>query len=170
MKANDIERWESLKSYVDGLVLRFPVAEISKSTGESKGNVSSYLNGKKPIPENFLKTLYKNYGMPSVGAQELKQKEKPGNIDYQAEFRDAMATIRGYNDFLQRMLETSLGKVLRDQEGNSGLLSELLRRDVHREAKGNPEKEKEILDEIVRRIGPKLNLDLKEGIGHDASS
>ncbi|HTI12518.1 MAG TPA: hypothetical protein VL832_28290 [Puia sp.] len=98
---------------------------------------------------------------------EPKQREKPIGVDYEAEFSEAMKTIRGYNDFLQDMLKSSLGKLLEGQIGNSALMGILLRRDIDREANGNPEKEKEILNKILQKIGPKLNSDLKEGIGAD---
>lgn len=39
------------------LNLRFPVAEIAKKINVSKGNVSNYLNNKKPVSDNFIKSL-----------------------------------------------------------------------------------------------------------------
>ena len=43
---------------VNALGLKFPVAEISKRTGESKGNVSSYISLKRLASENFLEKFY----------------------------------------------------------------------------------------------------------------
>lgn len=136
---------------------------LAERIGVSKDNIYKWEKGTKPSdPEDYQKI------MAWLGRKiEIVPIKKPGSFDYQADLKDAMATIRSYNDFLQRMLESSLGKVLRDQEGNSGIIVELLKRDVRREADGNPEKEKEILDEIVHRIGPKLGSDLKEGISAD---
>jgi len=45
---------------VNSLGLKFPVAEIAKETGYSKGNVSVYLNGRSPS-ENFINTFYKKF-------------------------------------------------------------------------------------------------------------
>lgn len=57
-----------------------------------------------------------------------------------------------------------------DLQALSGLVAELLRRDIRREAGGNLEKEKEIRRDILRRIGPKLSSDLKKGIGVDGDT
>jgi len=46
-----------LKEAVKTLQLRFPVAEIERATKESKGNISSFLNDKKPVSDAFLKTF-----------------------------------------------------------------------------------------------------------------
>lgn len=145
--------------------------EIADKMEVGQGTVSNYVNGMSKASANFRKSFEKAFGISLLDFQPPAGEgtKKPGSFDYQADLKDAMATIRSYNDFLQRMLESSLGKVLRDQEGNSGIIVELLKRDVRREADGNPEKEKEILDEIVHRIGPKLGSDLKEGIAADGS-
>ncbi len=46
---------------VEALGLRFPGAEISKATGQTKSAVSAYLNKKKTPSERFLKAFYKAY-------------------------------------------------------------------------------------------------------------
>lgn len=46
---------------VEQLELRFPVAEISRKTGESKGNVSSILKKARTPSENFLNTFYNKF-------------------------------------------------------------------------------------------------------------
>jgi hypothetical protein len=43
---------------VGRLQLKFPVASVAKVTGESKGNVSNFLNKKKEPSDNFLRTFY----------------------------------------------------------------------------------------------------------------
>ena len=53
---NDINT-QILKEAVKHLQLRFPVAEIERATKESKGNISSFLNDKKPVSDAFLKTF-----------------------------------------------------------------------------------------------------------------
>lgn len=45
---------EILINAVKKLQLRFPVAEIQRATKESKGNISSFLNDKKPVSDVFL--------------------------------------------------------------------------------------------------------------------
>lgn len=52
---------ERFQAAVKAAKLRFPVTEIATRLNYSKGNVSAFLNGKKPVPleflENFLKTF-----------------------------------------------------------------------------------------------------------------
>ena len=43
------------------LGLRFPVADISKKVGYNKGDVSSFLNSKKPVSDEFLEKFAKAY-------------------------------------------------------------------------------------------------------------
>lgn len=42
---------------VKSLHLRFPNAEIEKATKYSKGDISNFLNNKKPVSDSFLKTF-----------------------------------------------------------------------------------------------------------------
>ena len=52
---------EILKKAVESLQLRFPVAEISRATKESKGNISNFLHDKKPVSDEFLQTFSKAF-------------------------------------------------------------------------------------------------------------
>lgn len=92
------------------------------------------------------------------------EKEKLDLVDDRVELKEAMGTIRGYNVFLQKMLETSLGNILRDQIGSSALIAELLRRDFQREAAGNADVLKQILEEFLQRIGPKVSSSVMQDI------
>lgn len=98
------------------------------------------------------------------------EKEKPGQLDDRAALNEAMATIRGYNVFLQRMLESSLEKMLKDQVDNSVLTGELLRRDFRREASGNSDVLRQIVEEFLQRSGPKLSSNAQADIGTGADS
>ncbi|WP_315816176.1 S24 family peptidase [Paraflavitalea speifideaquila] len=52
----------------ESLSLRFPVAALSKATGESKGNVSRYLSRQADPSEAFIKKFYDSFyeGAPPV--------------------------------------------------------------------------------------------------------
>ncbi|MGB5981090.1 MAG: hypothetical protein WBG46_02995 [Nonlabens sp.] len=52
-----------LKVVLKQLNLRFPVAEISRSTGEAKGNISSFINNKKPVSDNFIQKVVKSFNL-----------------------------------------------------------------------------------------------------------
>lgn len=142
--------------------------------GVSKDNLYKWEKGTKPSdPEDYLKIT----AWLSGKVEFIPKKEKPGHEDRvdelaqaKAEAKEANAVIRGYNAWMQRMMETSLSKVLKDQEGLSALIGELLRRDIFQEAGGNPETADGILREILQRIGPRLSSDVKDGIGADGHS
>ncbi|CAM1344250.1 hypothetical protein [Tenacibaculum amylolyticum] len=52
-----------LQLALEKLNLRFPVSEISNKTGTSKGNVSNFVNNKKPVSDNFLKVFIEQFGL-----------------------------------------------------------------------------------------------------------
>ncbi len=52
-----------LKLALSRLKLRFPVAEIAKKTGYSKGNISNYIKNKKPVSDNFLENFLIKYDL-----------------------------------------------------------------------------------------------------------
>jgi len=66
----DIQRVEWLKTMVDRIGIRFPVADIAAKTGFDQGNVSSYLKGKKPISDNFITRFRQAYGVEGPGSEE----------------------------------------------------------------------------------------------------
>ena len=72
------DRIEQFYKDVDSLGLRFPVAEIRRATGYSKGNVSDFLNRKKPIPENFINAFYAAF---KSSLNVPREKEPPGTIE-----------------------------------------------------------------------------------------
>jgi transcriptional regulator with XRE-family HTH domain len=59
---------EAFYKNFESLNLRFPVASISKATGESKGNVSRYLSKQAEPSEAFIKKFYDSFyeGVPPV--------------------------------------------------------------------------------------------------------
>jgi len=62
LKSIDINRLEQLKNDIDKLHLRFPITTIAQKMGINKGNVSSYISGRVPLSDNFLKKFYAIFG------------------------------------------------------------------------------------------------------------
>jgi len=64
-KPLDVKRYQQFKQDVEDLMhyghMRHYTAEIEGKTKESRGNISDYYNGKKPISNNFLKKFHKAY-------------------------------------------------------------------------------------------------------------
>lgn len=79
----------------------------------------------------------------------------------------AQETTQAKIDKTVDRVEFNLNALLKKQEGGFGIVIELLKRDARREAKNNPDKAREILEEIVSRIGPDLSPKLKEDIRVD---
>ncbi len=77
MKKSDIEEFYR---FVDNLGLRFPNAEISRVTGYSKGNVSSYLNKSNVPSEKFIKAVYAAFKKSSINVPH-ENKEKAPDTD-----------------------------------------------------------------------------------------
>lgn len=140
------------------------VETISKSMGSDLEAAGYHIMDMRPFGRQELAILSSEEAEKIVSSLENNApndrnesvKEKPSLVDDRAELKEAMATIRDYNVFLQKMLETSLEKILKDQIGNSALTGELLRRDFRREADGNADVLKQILEDFLQRIGPKL--------------
>jgi phage repressor protein C with HTH and peptisase S24 domain len=57
------EQIEDFYKQVEGLGLRFPVADIAKKTGEPKGNVSKYLSRKMEPSKSFIERFYKGFDL-----------------------------------------------------------------------------------------------------------
>lgn len=60
---------------VELLGLKFPVAELERATGESKGNISKYLKKKAEPSEGFLKKFYKSF------EKVIKEKREKTGVD-----------------------------------------------------------------------------------------
>lgn len=55
--------YKVFKKALQYLSLRFENAKIVEITGEDKGNVSNYRNGKKPVPESFLANFFTTFNL-----------------------------------------------------------------------------------------------------------
>jgi transcriptional regulator with XRE-family HTH domain len=86
VKRSDIDKfYEDVKS----LDLRFPVAAISRATGQSKANVSKYISGKLEPSETFLKAFNeafqisgKNVSRETISQQDMAEKVKEFDFLY----------------------------------------------------------------------------------------
>lgn len=76
---------------LEQLDLRFPVAEISRKTKYTKGNISNYINNKKPVSDNFLETFIKEFDVKDVedsenGENPVYENSKQGVPYYDIDF------------------------------------------------------------------------------------
>lgn len=98
---------------VESLHLRFPNAEIERATGESKGNISSFLNDKKPVPDTFLQTFSDAFkidlrqfgytkGMERIETKNPSQESKGLN------FKEDNVRLINENEFLKQTVKDLL--------------------------------------------------------------
>src|SRR6186713_1304196 len=106
---------------VAALGLKFPVAAITKATGESKGNVSRILNKHMDPSEGFLARFYEGFkDVPRATVEifnNVTSGEPTGIIDggilmtmYNKANEERIKALEKHNDFLQRLVETNLNQ------------------------------------------------------------
>lgn len=156
-------------------------SEVARQVGISSQLLGKYLNGSEPgisfaiaWKNAFDESLLSDYTETIVSRETVR-----GNHPHTEKLIQVLENriveekriLEKHNDFLQDMMRSNLAGLKANQNLGAGILVELLQRDVDREVKGNPEKRKRILDEIVRRIGP--DFDLVTGMGtltHDGNA
>ena len=100
-----------LKDAVKSLHLRFPNAEIERATKYGKGDISNFLNDKKPVSDAFLKTFseafkidLKQFGYTNgMERAEIKTPQPIGEGDYTL-LRELIQTQAKQIEFLQELL------------------------------------------------------------------
>lgn len=97
-------------------------AEIVRRTGESKGNVSAYLNKKKIPGENFIRKFYDSFKVELEGIKKQK-------VDQQQESREDKIINELFKqlEWMRNRIDTNLDYVL------EGVLAVSARQSVDRE-------------------------------------
>lgn len=121
-------------SEVEKLKLRFPGADIAKKTGYKPSTISEYLNGKKGISEDFLRTFCKSYGLEfeelfrddKIKKARTKERDKgkaitKEMIEEQLRIQEQSSTITLYDEFTLRIIGTTLSTAF--MEENLGSLA-----------------------------------------------
>lgn len=78
-----------LNNAISDLKLRFPVAEIASKMNYSKGNVSNFINGKKPVPNEFLDNFCTTFNLINTNKPDqamVSYKPKKGRPFYDVDF------------------------------------------------------------------------------------
>lgn len=74
------ERIEKFYADLQALGLKRPIAEVSKATGYSKGNVSEWISRKKEPSLNFIEKFYKEFYKTSNIIDLVKSDPLPGTV------------------------------------------------------------------------------------------
>lgn len=132
-------------------------------------NIDRRKGGYPGVSSDIITAIAKGY--PSVdtnwiltgeGAMLLEQQKGP-----------ALSQAKGIEERIKEIdtrtadIQSSLDTVQDTQNWVAGLVGEILNMLVKKEANGNQEKEKQLLDEIAKKIGPDLPAFLKTGIRAD---
>jgi hypothetical protein len=96
---------EILINAVKKLQLRFPVADIQRATGYEKGSISSFLNNKKPVSDNFLQTFSEAFNI------DLREFGFTKGLIRLPETKNPQPNGEGLKDKMIQLLETSLARV-----------------------------------------------------------
>lgn len=101
---------EEFYNHVEQLGLKFPVAMLAEATGESKGNVSKYLNKRLEPSESFLKRYYAKFPKSSTNvSHETIMKES--DAFYGNAYKDKyIQSLERENARLQKDLDLSLSE------------------------------------------------------------
>ena len=109
----DKDRLGAVLAVIEKRKIRFPVAEIHKKLGGSKGTISEYLAGKKPISENFYRSFMSEFEKQTkvehsttTHADDLHKLIETNNITVLA-LKDSTETTKDLAEMLKGVLSSS---------------------------------------------------------------
>lgn len=145
------------------------ITELSRITGIPNTRIYKWLDGKgKPKVDDAEKLQHwAKKNLEEVPRETGNTSTEATDVDFRKKYLD---TVEQQINFLQELVKEDISKmkinletVLNNQDGGLSWVQELLLRDVRKEAKGNPQKEEQILREIAKRTGIAIGLKLKQG-------
>ena len=109
LKKIDKDRLDQVSRVLIKKPMKFPVATISRELNEETSRVSTYLNGKKPMPERFFMAFMEKYGKES-------EEEKIVEVQTvtQLELVKLKANIQALNQIVARNMSLQTGKPIED--------------------------------------------------------
>lgn len=143
------DKIEGFYTDVEALRLKYPVAAISKATGEGKGNVSKYLNRKLEPSESFLNRFYEHFPKSSK------------NVSREIEdiTQDRYLKLLEDNDkFFKNLIKTNLGTAEVVQAAILAHLKAMVQADAEEKSGGDKRKQERMLSAWNRRIAENLGL------------
>lgn len=114
------EKAQEFYKHVEALRLKFPVAEISRATGQSKGNVSRYLNGSLEPSQAFLNKFYTAFSKSFNGdaltkstdklqtatkAPDFQMKPSNGSSDKDATIKSLAVTTQSQQEVISKLTD-----------------------------------------------------------------
>lgn len=181
---------EDFYRHVEILGLRFPVADIERATGESKGNVSRILKRRLTPSESFLKKFYNSFNSRlqlrgSINTEEAKTvqvaNEGQQEIEYlklllaakneiieekEARRQDTetrLSKADAITDRLLTVLERRLVNIQNDQRIALAYQKAWVELHAEEVAKGNVKEKKAVMATMNKLIAAKLEVDVEDG-------
>lgn len=114
LQKTDKERLDKVLAILEKHSVRFPIAEIVRRTGFNKGHVSSIINEKIPMSENFYETFMKQFEEDKITQPEVIP---PGNIPLNDLIEGNKNLSLANKDLAAANLE--LTKMLKSNSGNN---------------------------------------------------
>jgi hypothetical protein len=157
---------------LEALDLKAPVADISRKTGESKGNVSKIVRRLKEPSDSFLERFYKSYlnvshetghGTQVAGAVILGSQGVSVTLQDYLELQKEMITrLSEDKERLFSLLNSSLVRISDDQQIALAYQKAWVEYEAEKSAKGDPKKKREIISHMGKLVDGKLMGDVKE--------
>jgi len=167
----DKDRLDKVLAVIEKNKIRFPVADIHKKMGGSKGTISDYIKGNKPISENWYSTFLELFDKNNI--KEVEGKTEPQNdklsslIESNHELCEANKALSIANKDLAaahisliRMLEVGN----QPNSGNQQGISEFLEPYLNQLAAGLAGKSLKEESDVMREFRRILTGQLKNGI------
>ena len=153
---------------------KWTIAHVAKSIGKTRVTLQRAMRSPEEEASKAIKAL-----LIEKHGDVIQNVSRENSLNNPLPLGNLVVTLGDYVDLLkkqaeiyQKMAETNLGTILKNQEIGGGIVQELLERDVLREAKGNPKKAKELLEAIRLKISETSAITLikyipdGEGIAH----
>lgn len=98
------KRSQFIKWVLDKRGVRFHVAELQKTTGAAKSNISGMLNGNIGVSDNFFRTFVEQYQIADAEVDSYLSSIHRGTISVD----EHIAELKRHNAFLEKIIDSSL--------------------------------------------------------------
>lgn len=152
---------------VEMLGLKYPVAEITKKTGLSKGQVSQVLSRKLSPSEQLITKFYKGFNIVPNDKNSKKGNPSPShyldNSDVKITLQDYINLLHRENERLFTILNSALGRISEDSHTGLAYQKAWVKYEAERASGGDKQKEAEIRYKMSKLVDDELRIDDESG-------
>ena len=157
-------RIDKVLQQIEGLNMRFPLAEIVKGTGADKGMVSAYLNAKKPISDKFYSTFMEKFSKEEYKTEKTMaglSNEKLSDLSTET-IRDMARTCVGLSEVVKVIADNNRSLIQKINFGAAPKIGEILYPYLDKISRALAEKYQLKSDDVLVELGTILLEDLLE--------